>query len=151
MNRERSRGDEEYLAMLRDVTAPVPVGRVDWEALYARVDAAAALPLSRRREAASVAAAGVRRVGEGAWWEYAARRGRAAIPLAIAASVAFLAYVRGHPIEGSSAAVVAASTGDVRDAFEATVTDGGSSQRVATLLVSSPADADSVASDVTQQ
>lgn len=147
MSDDRVRGDEKYQAMLREASGSVPLDRVNWDALYARVNAAAVLPLSKRREAAAAVVGRVRRVGERAWWEYAARRGRAAIPLAVAASLAFFAYVWSHPVEGSI--VTVASAGDVRDAFEATVTDGGSSQQVASLLVSSPADADSVASGIT--
>ena len=137
------RGGDAYRALLREAAGSVPLDAVDWDALYARVDAAAELPLARRR---SMAAAGGRSVAGSAWWEYAARRGWTAIPLAVAASLAFVAYVRAHPFEESSVAV--ASAGDARDAFEATVTDGGTSGQVATLLVASPEDAESASSDV---
>jgi hypothetical protein len=144
MSNDEIREDDEYLSLLREASGTVPLGHVNWDALYARVDAAAELPLARRRRGSAVP---VRRVGQGAWWEYAARRGRAAIPLAVAASLAFVAYARAHPIDESTTTV--ASAADVRDAFEATVTDGGTSGQVASLLVASPTDADSVASDVT--
>ena len=68
--------DPALAAALRDLHAP-PGGEPDWDALRARVSAAAALPLARRRRAFSL------------------RRGlRAAVPLAAAAGIAALALGR---------------------------------------------------------
>jgi hypothetical protein len=151
MRNGRIREGEGYRAALREAVGSVPLDTVDWDALYARVDAAAAVPLARRRSAAAVR---VPRRRDVAWWEYAARPGRAAIPLAVAASLALCAYIGFHPVDTSSVAEASAaagvSSGDVRDAFEATVTGATSSRQVATLLVASPSDAAPVADDDAQ-
>lgn len=138
--------DAEYRAVLREVSGAAPVDRVHWDAFHARVE-----------HAAEAALAGRRRHDEGrhiAWWEYTAR-GRVTIPIALAASLVLAAYVGLQSTDGAGvsapAAVSPVSTGDVRDAFEASVTGAVPSRRVAVLLVSSPADADAPGTDDTTQ
>jgi hypothetical protein len=136
--------DAEYRALLREVSGAVPVDRVDWDVLHARVERAAGGALAERRHHQERA----RRV---LWWEYAAR-GRVMIPVALAASLVLAAYV-GFQSTDASVGVAPVpsrvSTGDVRDAFEASVTGAVPSRRVAVLLVSSPADADALGTDDT--
>jgi hypothetical protein len=75
---------------LRGATPDPARARVDWPRLHATVDARAALLLARRRLA---------------WWEHAARWGRAAIPLAAAAAIALsLLLARGAAVAADASA-----------------------------------------------
>jgi len=64
--------DPQIAAALRSAGPAPDDAAVDWERLHAVIAARASLPLAGRRQP---------------WWEHAARWGRAAIPLAAAATV----------------------------------------------------------------
>jgi len=123
--------DADYRRLLAELSAPPRDESVDWDALHRRIEEAATLPLARLRAAAVVTRP------EPMWWELTARRARALLPLAVAASLAMFAYVQSHPVD-----VVEASAFDPRDAYAAAVTGDASSARVTRLLVAAASESD---------
>lgn len=67
--------DPRLAEALRATGPEPPLDAVDWAALRRTITERAALPLARRR-------------GSAPWWAYAAGWGRAAIPAAVAATIA---------------------------------------------------------------
>jgi hypothetical protein len=140
----------EYLAMLREVSGPVPTRTVDWGAFHARLNARAELPLARLRKPG----AGRRsqrddarsRLRAPSWWEYASLPSHVWRPIAAAAAIAVAAGV--HALRNDVAdtgaidvvSLASSDFGNAQGAFESAVTAGTSSGTVASYLVPSSAE-----------
>lgn len=93
--------ESDLRAELADVAGPVPNDAVDWDALHRRIATEAVGPLRALRLA----------VASRPWWAYTASWARAAVPLAVAASV--VATVALHTLRSTEPTVLAAVQGDL--------------------------------------
>ncbi len=101
MNDREERPDPAIGDALRDALGPVPLERVDWAALHAAVMA----------EVGGRGGRGGRSAGTAphAWWQFAERWAHVVLPLAAAASLAFLLGIA-HSRSGSETTETAASS-----------------------------------------
>jgi hypothetical protein len=98
--------------------SPLPVDAVDWDALHRRISADAAAPLRALRRAA------VERPDRARpWWSYTASWARAAVPLAVAASV--IASVALANLHSGEPTVFAGISGDLSGLSFASVGNNG--------------------------
>jgi hypothetical protein len=106
-HREDDVRDARLAALLRSAdAAPEP----DWDRLHASIVARAALPLARLRKPP-------------AWWELTASWARAAVPIAVAASIALaVAIARDGATPGSDLVASTTTSLTVRDALEDAIT-----------------------------